>query len=471
MDTLFRITHSSNFNTSIQALMLIEQLATSKHLAVDRFYRTLYESLLDPRLINSSKHLLYLNLLFRALRSDVNIKRVKAFVKRLLQIVTLHQPPFICGVIYLVRELEETFPGLKSLFNDPEENDEDDEEVFRDVPEDEDSAPQAQNGTTTKAKPLSELYNGRKRDPEHSNADKTCLWESVRSHPEILEIGELTIQQIPFLVHFHPSVSMFASRLVNDEKMPPKPDLTSHTLTHFLDRFVYRNAKASAGGPKGSSIMQPLSGGDNKGILLSSRSVQGTQQPVNSEAFWRKKAEDVAVDEVFFHKYFSQIGKGKQASDKKEKLPKKAEGSDDEADENEDEIWQALVDSRPEVEGPSDDDSDLEMLDLDSDESDAASDMDDTEADIEEDGEEEAGSDSDGGVVLSGFSEDEDVGSDDEVGSELDELFSKELQTAQPEAKEEETSRQKRRKLKSLPTFASVEDYAAMLDNDEDEDF
>jgi ribosome biogenesis protein MAK21 len=266
---------------------------------------------------------------------------------------------------------------------------------------------------------------------------------------------------------------MFASRLLNDEKMPPKPDLTSHTLSHFLDKFVYRNAKASAGGPKGSSIMQPLSGGDSKGILLSSRTVQGAQQPVNTEAFWQKKAEDVAVDEVFFHKYFNQMGKGKQASDKKkEKAAKTADGSDNEEDENEDEIWQALVDSRPEVEGLSDDDSDLEMLDLeDSDQSDAASALDDAEVAGEDDEEAAADSDSDDGVVLSGFGGDEDIGSEDEVGSELDELFAKELEMAQPEAKGEETSRQKRRKLKSLPTFASVEDYAEMLDNDEDEDF
>jgi len=141
---------------------------------------------------------------------------------------------------------------------------------------------------------------------------------------------------------------MFASRLLNGEKMPPKPDLTSHTLSHFLDRFVYRNAKASAGGPKGSSIMQPLSGGDSKSILLLPSHTHGGQQPLNSEAFWRKKAEDVAVDEVFFHKYFTQIGKGKQASDKnKEKAIKNTYGSGDEEDENEDEIWQALVDSRP----------------------------------------------------------------------------------------------------------------------------
>jgi ribosome biogenesis protein MAK21 len=265
---------------------------------------------------------------------------------------------------------------------------------------------------------------------------------------------------------------MFASRLLNDEKMPPKPDLTSHTLSHFLDRFVYRNAKASAGGPKGSSIMQPLAGGDSKSILLlSSRSSQGVHQPLNSEGFWRMKAEDVAVDEVFFHKYFNQIGKGKQASDKKEKPAKKADGSEGEEDENEDEIWQALVDSRPEVEGPSDDDSDLEMLDLeDSDEDSSLGGAE--EVDVEGAVEEDAASDSDdGGVVLSGFSEDEDVGSEDEVGSELDELFEKELETTQTEEKTEETGRQKKRKLKSLPTFASVEDYAEMLDNDEDEDF
>ena len=176
MDTLFRITHSSNFNTSIQALMLIEQLSTTKHLAVDRFYRTLYESLLDPRLITSSKHALYLNLMFRSLRSDLNIKRVKAFAKRLLQIIALHQPPFICGVLYLIRELEATFPTLKTLFNDPEFDDEEGEEIIRDVPEDGDEVTRADK---SKPKVASETYDGRKRDPEHSNADKSCLWEAV----------------------------------------------------------------------------------------------------------------------------------------------------------------------------------------------------------------------------------------------------------------------------------------------------
>jgi ribosome biogenesis protein MAK21 len=176
MDTLFRITHSSNFNTSIQALMLIEQLATSKQVAVDRFYRTLYESLLDPRLITSSKHALYLNLLYRALRSDLDNKRVKAFVKRMLQVITLHQPPFICGILYLLRELETIFPGLKSLLSDAEDNGDADEEIFRDVVEDTGDLPpqEPRDGARRKV-----AYDGRKRDPEHSNAENSCLWELV----------------------------------------------------------------------------------------------------------------------------------------------------------------------------------------------------------------------------------------------------------------------------------------------------
>ncbi len=173
LDTLFRITHSSNFNTSVQALMLIQQLAASRHLAVDRFYRTLYESLLDPRLITSSKHALYLNLLFRAMKNDVDVRRVKAFVKRLIQVLSLHQPSFTSGTLFLIAELQATFPDLHTLLDEPEDNGDDGEEVFKDVREDGPEIEQAsrQRHTVT--------YDGRKRDPEHCNAHQSCLWELV----------------------------------------------------------------------------------------------------------------------------------------------------------------------------------------------------------------------------------------------------------------------------------------------------
>ena len=159
--------------------MLIQQLTASHQVASDRFYRTLYESLLDPRVATSSKQSLYLNLLFKALKNDLNVRRVKAFVKRIVQVLGLHQPSFVCGIFYLIRELEKTFPSLQSLFDQPEENESDEEEVFRDVPDEDDEQPVPTPAVEARPPRVSSGYDPRKRDPEHSNADKTCLWELV----------------------------------------------------------------------------------------------------------------------------------------------------------------------------------------------------------------------------------------------------------------------------------------------------
>jgi ribosome biogenesis protein MAK21 len=165
----------------------MQQLSASKQVSSDRFYRTLYQTLLDPRLLTSSKQAMYLNILFKSLKEDLNIKRVKAFIKRLLQVSMLHQPPFICGVLYLVRELEEIFPSLGALIYQPESLAGEDEESFVDAPEDDDegqrskspgpSAPEKVYPTNVHSH--SPRYDGRKRDPEHSNADNSCLWELV----------------------------------------------------------------------------------------------------------------------------------------------------------------------------------------------------------------------------------------------------------------------------------------------------
>ena len=171
---------------------------------------------------------------------------------------------------------------------------------------------------------------------------------------------------------------------------------------------------------------------------------------------------------MFFHKYFNQIGRAKQALGNKKVGSKPTGASDDEDGENEDEIWQALVDSRSAVEGNSDDESDLEMLDLDDSEAESSASGFEVGGDVEDalepDGSEKGVSDD---------SEDGALFDEGDSGSEIDQFFANELQTSQTagtEEKGEETSRQRRKKLKSLPTFASVEDYAEMLDSDEDED-
>ncbi|KAH0561948.1 hypothetical protein GP486_003344 [Trichoglossum hirsutum] len=461
LDTLFRITHSSNFNTSIQALMLIQQLSTTKQTSSDRFYRTLYESLFDPRLLTSSKQAMYLNLLFKSLKADLNVKRVKAFVKRLLQVAALHQPSFICGVLYLVRELEGNFPALGAFLDQPEELSEDDEERFVDAPEGrvEDQYPEGlkrqapDNVGRSNGHSLSSRYDGRKRDPGHSNADKSCLWE--------LE---------PLLAHFHPSVALFATRLLRHEVMPSKPDLSLHTLIHFLDRFVYRNAKSNSAAPRGISIMQPLGSGDSSGVLLSARGISRGLAPLNSEAFWKKGIETVAADEVFFHKYFNQVGKAKAAGREKGKhRDKESPVGNARTDGNEDEIWRALVDSRPELEGSDEGDSGFEVEDFgEDDELDAMG-----ESGYSSEGqstyEHDEDADEDTGLDLRS-DDDALIGSDEDIPSNLGAIFEKEVRTNQKEglADNDIVRPQKRKKLRHLPTFASVDDYAEML-ADEDE--
>ncbi|THC96349.1 hypothetical protein EYZ11_004164 [Aspergillus tanneri] len=426
--TLFRITHSSNFNTSIQALMLIQQLSSTHQVAADRFYRTL---------------------------------RVKAFVKRIIQVLGMHQPAFICGVFYLIRELEKTFPGLQSLFDQPEENDGDDEEVFRDVPDEDDE--EEDQPTVTEPLPQNQ-YDPRKRDPEHSNADRTCLWELL-----------------PYLAHFHPSVSVNAAHLLDHQPMSGKPDLTIHTLTHFLDRFVYRTPKASAA-TRGSSIMQPLAGSDAKDRLVSAGS-HAQNLPLNSEAFWQKKSEDVAAEDVFFHEYFSRVGKDKdKARKKKSRDPVDQDEEDVEGlSDAESEIWKALVDSRPELDtGASDDDLDLDDLEsaYDKDEDEESHDEgvifnDESDEEVDEDEAaaeqpvkskskskkaEEETFDEDDDFDMDVSDEEAFVGSDEELPSDM------ELEGGVERPKDDGRSdRKKRRKLKHLPTFASADDYAALL--------
>lgn len=183
--------------------MLIQQLTGSHLSSRDRFYRTLYESLLDPRLLTSSKQTLYLNVLFKALRSDLSIKRIKAFAKRLLQVAAMHQAPFAIGALYLLRELEGVFPSLKALVDEPEADESDEVENFQDVQDETDGdasprqhADRKSAGAGVQNHDWSSRYDPRKRDPQFSNADKSCLWELVSLiRPLMVRLGYANVKR------------------------------------------------------------------------------------------------------------------------------------------------------------------------------------------------------------------------------------------------------------------------------------
>ena len=268
--------------------------------------------------------------------------------------------------------------------------------------------------------------------------------------------------------------------------MSGKPDMTLHTLTHFLDRFVYRTPKATAS-TRGSSLMQPLAGSEAKDRLVTT-SQHSQQLPLNSEAFWKKKAEDVAAEDVFFHEYFSRLGKDKEKAQRKKKskdpVERDEEGDvdDDDLSDQESEIWKALVDSRPEVEGPGDSDDDLDLDDLESayDKSDDEGDddevifNDESDEEMEDIEEEDAAANAKAAKAKSRTSKDDDLEdeeafdmdvSDEEAFVDSDEDLPSDVELGGVELPKEDdkAGRKKRRKLKHLPTFASVDDYAALL--------
>lgn len=413
--------------------MLIQQLSANRQLATERYYRTLYESLLDPRLITSSKQYLYLNLLYRSLKTDVDVRRVKAFVKRMLQIIYLHQPSFVCGIIYLAIELSAAFPDLKTLLSVPEDNDV--EETTLPAALDA-SLDNAADGVQTPE--VVNAYDGRKRNPEYSNAHLSCLWEIL-----------------PFLKHYHPSVDVFARSLLNGEKASQKPELANHTLIAFLDKFVYKNAKATDQA-KGASIMQPIAASGQSQLLLSSKSSMKDADSVNSASFWNKKNSDIAVEDAFFHEYFTQMGKpGQTERSQKRKAKKDATGEGEDEEANEDEIWDALVNSRPEIQEDSDDGADFDdMMSLDDSEKDFRKAMD------EDDDEDEFNLD-DSDMDFS----DEEI----EGGADDDDGDGPAAEDGMKDEKPESERKKKKKALKALPLFASAEDYAEMLAQDADD--
>ncbi|KAI0631606.1 CBF/Mak21 family-domain-containing protein [Trametes polyzona] len=533
IDTLFRITHTSTFNISLQALTLILQISTTLSSAPakqpstssqtssafstglrDRFCRTLYASLTDPRLSTSNKQALYLNLLFKALKADHDAQRVAAFVRRFVQVLASGvgaggAVEFVAGGLYLLGELFSTTPALKQLLNTPK----------------------------SKAPPAADVptYDPRKRDPQYAHAFATPMYELI-----------------PLLHHYHPTIALHARQLLSSSPITGSPDLSLNTLSHFLDRFVYKNPKKPK--PKGSSAMQPAAAADSThGVTLIKGEAPGALGvPVNDERFWKRRAEDVPVDQRFFHAYFTRKAeKERQKAAKVSKRKGRGAGSDDEdvddsGDEEEDdeqvsaseggeedeeeveagsgeesedggfdmsskgqkpapaeddeeedsdaeeaEIWKAMKATMP---------ADLEDDDLmeDSDESDdVPSDLDDLESDAEgednevesaaaqddEEDEDEAEGDDDAFSLVEG-SDAEDLlpldaevpmglidydGSDASEGEgDEDEAWggissSKEQQKGK--RKRGEDKKAQRKKLRSLPTFASYEDYAKMIED------
>lgn len=342
LDVVFRVVHLGDFNVSVQALMLLFQVLDTRSSLSDRFFGALYRKLLDPALEHSHFQAMFLNLIYQALKKDTETRRIKAFLKRLLQGCMYQAPHIICGVMVLISELLKSHPKLleplpssliASSFSAPpktgSEFDEDEDEHYEDAPSDsdlEDTAEvKAQQPVETVSHKLrcspASAKKGSTASWVHSTlGSRKCLGREPRSYDPLarnpLYCGaEYTAPwELHHLSrHHHPSVALFAKHVLSGWSLSyPGDPLQDFTLPRFLDRFVYRNPKKPAVSEnEGRAAADSVFGKRRQYQPIGMRKL-----PVLSRDYLNQTPQAVPPEEKFLYKYLQQTS-GPQKKKKK----------------------------------------------------------------------------------------------------------------------------------------------------------
>ena len=292
VEALYRIAHTSPPAAACQALMLLFHLSisptrnsestsqsskatmnnninsTNKQ---DRFYRALYSKLMDTDMYSGRHVTLFFNLVYKSMKCDPDSLRIMAFSKRLLHTAT-HQNAAICsGTIFLLSEVGKHKPIIHELIA---------------------TCPSSEN------RPL--VFDSTKREPKGAFKASENDNGSIRILDNLWEIC-LCVS------HYHPTVVKFAQSM-SDINYQGDP-LKDITLTHFLDKFAFRNPKSvdkiAKQLKRGESVGEKRSGIEGK---LSSLSAT----PVNNPEFWSSDRQGVTTlteSDDFFKTFFRERAK------------------------------------------------------------------------------------------------------------------------------------------------------------------
>lgn len=487
INTMYRLVHLANFNISLHTLMLLYQVSDAGNGVTDRFYSALYKKLLDPNLLTTTHRAMLLSLIYKALLKDKEINRIKLFIKRLLQISLFTQPCFSCGILYLVSQLMIKKSGLQALIlkqtvsfdiNDEDDvKDEDVPEIKQEIENDEFKQIEAKQTTGAAINTVSAIIEIKEETdikPDVSNlealnasvdhSNNTLIQKEKKYNPlsrnPLYGGGEFcTYTELYNLKnHFHPTVSLFASNIINGDPITYNGDpLNDFTLIRFLDRFVFKNPKKVS-----ETSGRDLTFGKRK--LYRPKGVKSIS--VKSNNYAQENSENIPVDELFVHTYLQQKYQERGStekdddsdlesvqSDEFEEMLEKLSGRKDEEEDVDymNEIGENLkkVDSKKKKKNENEDDEDSDDL-LEEEDEDFDDDEFDDENELEFDEENELDLDEDDKELLGDLSDDD----DDEA---ID--FST-----------EEPSKKKFKKMSDkgdiMSNFASAEEFATLLEEE-----
>ncbi|XP_050506549.1 CCAAT/enhancer-binding protein zeta [Diabrotica virgifera virgifera] len=341
VDTMYRLVHMANFNISLHTLTLLYQVSDTGTGVTDRFYGALYRKLLDPSLLTTTHRAMLLSLIYKALLKDKEINRIKMFVKRLLQIALFTQPCFSCGILFLVSQLMNKKKDLQALTLKQSApisfEDDDDEEKYQDVKEENEEIPEIkeevddeefkkleQNQSTPSINAMVETIEIKEEDEDikpdveilNASLNNSAGWYHCKntvkkekgavikynplSRNPLYGGGEFCAYTELYNLknHFHPTVALFASNIINGETVAYNGDpLNDFTLIRFLERFVFKNPKR----------VSEASGRDStfgKRKLYRPKGVKAMS--VKTASYAKESSENIPVDELFVHTYLQQ---------------------------------------------------------------------------------------------------------------------------------------------------------------------
>ncbi|KAH1240611.1 CCAAT/enhancer-binding protein zeta [Glycine max] len=359
----------------------------------------------------TSKAEMFIALLLRAMKRDVNLRRVAAFSKRLLQIALQQPPQYACACLFLLSELLKARPPLWNLVLQNESVDEE-LEHFEDVIET-DNEPNSlsnnqnndigvvQNGEdansdTSSSESEDDLPASSEDDDSDDDASEDAdflLAKNEKEHekqkksksvsdkgqqsqlspksslpggydprhrePLYCNADRVSWWELMVLAsHAHPSVATMAKTLLSGANIVYNGNpLNDLSMTAFLDKFMEKKAKQSTW--HGGSQIEPAKQMDVNNQLIGAEILSLAE-------------EDVPPEDLVFHKFYTN--KMSLSSKPKKKKKKSADeeaaeelfdvdnGEVDGGDESDNEEIENLLDSTDPTLGP---DSDYDYDDLD----------------------------------------------------------------------------------------------------------
>ncbi|CAF3169610.1 unnamed protein product [Rotaria socialis] len=331
LNDLFRIVHSTNFKTSVRALQLLFRIAEQRSEIDERYFNALYKKLSEPEWKNFKMLSTFLNLIFKSMLKDTMEPRIRAFIKRLLQLCLFNDVPFICGILLLISEVVKRHPSgqrlllfsqkpniLSSKGDKTGEDDDDEEEHFHDVVTEEDNQPLQivpqvcswdHKNLNKKTHNHATHYDIHKRNPLYCGSDYTCLHELM------------------FLKnHAHPTVALFAQNIFDGKSIDYNGNpLVDFNSMRFFDRFVYKNPKKQI---TKHEILRKKSR-HAAGHLYLPKGVKAV--PVDSSEYTRLNSAHIPVDERFLYTFMKMRQENSELAQEK----RKQKSSEDDIDDNE----------------------------------------------------------------------------------------------------------------------------------------